>query len=130
MILFAHRLLQRLSLIGHATIVLLFFMACSMPLFAGAIDWPKEREFWSFQKPVRHHLPSVWLKSWPAEPIDFFVLAKLESAGLKPSHQASKRELVRRATFDLTGLPPTPEQVDAFLADTRADAYEQLVERL
>ena len=59
-----------------------------------------------------------------------FILAKLRDQGLSPSPEADRRTLIRRVTFDLTGLPPTPEEVDAFLADDRPDAYERLVDRL
>ena len=63
-------------------------------------------------------------------PIDAFVLAKLETVNLKPAARADKIALIRRATYDLTGLPPTTQQVDEFLADTREDAYERLIDRL
>ena len=74
--------------------------------------------------------PKVKKGSWIQNDIDRFVLAKLEIAGLVPSVEADKRTLVRRLTFDLTGLPPTPEEVNAFLADKSAKAYEKLVDRL
>src|SRR5262249_8660952 len=63
-------------------------------------------------------------------PVDCFVLAKLEAAGLSPTSPADKRTLLRRVTYDLTGLPPTPAEIDAFLADESPDAYEKVVERL
>lgn len=85
---------------------------------------------WSFIPPQRPPLPSVNQKSWPRTPVDYFILAELERRGLKPSPQASKETLIRRVTLDLTGLPPTPAEVDAFLADQRLDAYERLVDRL
>src|SRR5262249_35503074 len=66
----------------------------------------------------------------PRRKIDAFVLAAMEQKGLSPSPEAARRVLIRRVTFDLTGLPPTPEEIDAFVRDQRADAYEQLVERL
>ena len=94
------------------------------------IDWVKGRQFWSFQ-PVREIAPPVVReKNWPRQRIDAFVLAEQEKRGLKPSQTADRRVLIRRATFDLIGLPPTPEEVDAFLADTRLDAYERLIDRL
>src|SRR5262249_41399766 len=69
-------------------------------------------------------------RGWAANPVDAFVLARLEAKGLRPSPPASKVELIRRATFDLTGLPPTPQEGDAFLADDSPPAYETLIDRL
>ncbi|HEX8200094.1 MAG TPA: DUF1553 domain-containing protein, partial [Isosphaeraceae bacterium] len=68
--------------------------------------------------------------AWTRNPIDAFLLAGLEAHGLRPNHPAARHELIRRVTYDLTGLPPTPEEVDTFLADDRPDAYERLVDRL
>ncbi len=90
----------------------------------------KEEKAWAYQKPVRHSFPSVRNSDWVRNPIDLFILAKLESAGLKPSPVATKAVLIRRVTFDLLGVPPTPAEIDAFLADDRPDAYERLVDRL
>jgi hypothetical protein len=90
----------------------------------------QERQHWSFVKPVRPLLPVVRDTTWGRNPIDLFVLAKLEAAGLKPAPEADRRTLVRRLSFDLTGLPPTPAEVSAFLTDPSADAYEKLVDRL
>ena len=100
------------------------------PETAETIDWQKERQFWSFQSPQRHAPPAVVNSSWPAQRLDYFVLAKIEAAKLQPSVPASRRALIRRITLDLTGLPPTPAQVDAFLADDRPEAYRILVDRL
>src|SRR2546429_5061045 len=85
---------------------------------------------WAFVKPERPSLPAVKDKKWPRNEIDRFVLARLEKEGLKPSPEADKPALIRRATLDLTGLPPTPQEVDAFLADKSPGAYEKLVDRL
>lgn len=85
---------------------------------------------WSFLTVNKTAPPKVKKGSWIQNDIDRFVLAKLEIAGLVPSVEADKRTLVRRLTFDLTGLPPTPEEVNAFLADKSAKAYEKLVDRL
>jgi hypothetical protein len=85
---------------------------------------------WAFQPVRRPPLPVVLHASWPLTPVDNFVLAELEKNGLTPSAPADRRTLIRRATFDLTGLPPTPEDVAAFVADARPDAYPRLVERL
>jgi len=88
------------------------------------------RGHWSFVAPVRTQPPVV--KNEPAvrNSIDRFVLARLEQEGLNPAPEADRTTLIRRVTFDLTGLPPTPAEVDAFLADTATDAYERLVDRL
>jgi mono/diheme cytochrome c family protein len=85
---------------------------------------------WSYVKPVCAPLPHVKDTSWPRNPIDHFVLARLEKEGLKPSPEADRATLIRRVSLDLIGLPPTPAEVDAFLADTRPDAYERVVDRL
>ena len=85
---------------------------------------------WAFVKPVRPPLPSVEWKSWPKNGIDYFVLAKLEVAGLKPAPEADRVTLLRRVSLDLIGTPPTPEEVDAFLADRSPNAYEKVVDRL
>ncbi len=94
------------------------------------IDWKKAREFWSFQPPKMPPLPSVRNASWPKTPIDRFILAKLEAEKLTPVRPAAKRELIRRATFDLTGLPPTPEETEAFVKDESPDAFAKVVDRL
>src|SRR5438876_6290458 len=85
---------------------------------------------WALVKPERPPLPAVENKKWPRHEMDYFVLARLEKEGLKPSPEADRTTLVRRVTCDLTGLPPTPQEVDAFLADRNPDAYEKLVDRL
>jgi mono/diheme cytochrome c family protein/cytochrome c553 len=90
----------------------------------------EQRAFWSFQPIRAPAMPPVKNGAWPATAIDRFVLARIEAAGLKASPEADRRTLIRRVTFDLTGLPPTPDEVDAFVADDRPDAWEQLVDRL
>ncbi len=85
---------------------------------------------WAYRAPVLPAIPGVKNKAWVANPIDAFVLAKLEKEGLKPSSQASKETLIRRVSLDLTGLPPSPGEVDAFLADDSSNAYEKVVDRL
>jgi mono/diheme cytochrome c family protein len=90
----------------------------------------EQRAFWSFQPVRKPAIPEVKDKSWVKTPIDNFVLAKLEENNLKPLKPASKRTLIRRATFDLTGLPPTPEEVDAFVNDSSPDAFAKVVDRL
>src|SRR5262249_35422590 len=85
---------------------------------------------WSFQKPERPVVPAVRNDEWAHNPIDRFILARLEKESLTPTEEATRTTLIRRVTFDLTGLPPTPAELDAFLADGRPDAYERLVDRL
>jgi hypothetical protein len=90
-------------------------------------EWKKH---WSFETVKRPELPKVNYSKWPRNGIDNFILAKLEERGFSPSDEADKATLIRRLSLDLTGLPPTPAEVDAFLADTKKDAYERLVDRL
>ncbi|MGH9594256.1 MAG: DUF1549 domain-containing protein, partial [Bryobacteraceae bacterium] len=85
---------------------------------------------WAYEKPVRPEPPAVKDSAWVRNPIDSFILAKLEHEGLKPSPEADKATLLRRVYLDLIGLPPSPADVDAFLADQSADAYEKVVDRL
>lgn len=92
-------------------------------------DWEAARRFWSFQLPQRHPAPPTEL-DWGNGVIDRFVLARLESAGLSPNAPADRRVLIRRLSFDLTGLPPSPQQVNEFLADDRPDATTRWVDRL
>jgi hypothetical protein len=87
-------------------------------------------DHWAFKAPVLPTIPIVRDAGWITNPIDNFILAKLESAGLAPSPPADKRTLIRRATFDLIGLPPTPQEVDAFVADNSVDAYAKVIDRL
>ncbi len=87
-------------------------------------------QHWALVAPQRPELPKVKNKSWPRNAVDYFILARLEREGLKPSAEAAKEKLIRRVTLDLTGLPPTLEEVDAFRADTSKKAYEKLVDRL
>jgi hypothetical protein len=91
---------------------------------------PKERQWWSFQKPVRPPVPRVRNSVLVRNPIDAFILAALEARGLQPAPLSSRRTLVRRVYFDLIGLPPQPEDVEAFLNDKSPKAYEKLIDRL
>ncbi len=94
---------------------------------------PIERRYWAFQ-PRKQATPPAFTdpadKAWVKTPIDAFILEKLKAAGLKPAAQADKATLIRRVTYDLIGLPPTPEEVDAFVKDNSPNAYEKLVDRL
>jgi hypothetical protein len=87
-------------------------------------------QHWSFIQPKRVDAPAIKNQAWAKNEIDRFIAAKLEAEGLEPTKPADKITLIRRVTYDLTGLPPTPAEVDLFLADTSADAYEHVVDRL
>ncbi len=95
-----------------------------------AFDLDEARKFWSFQAPKDSALPRVKNKRWARTPVDHFILARLESKGLTPAPRADKRAWLRRATFDLTGLPPTRPEVEAFLADKSKLAEARVVDRL
>ncbi len=97
---------------------------------ATEVDVAKGREFWSFKKPVAHPAPSVKDEKWPSCDIDRFTLAAMEQQGVHPVKDADPAALIRRLSFDLIGLPPTPEEVSAFTKDHSAAAYERLVDRL
>jgi uncharacterized protein DUF1553/uncharacterized protein DUF1549/cytochrome c len=90
----------------------------------------EQRSYWAFRKPSRPQIPKVKNRSWGRTPIDAFILSKLEKKGLQPSAPADKRTLIRRVTFDLTGLPPTPAEINAFVSDKSPDAYRKVVKRL
>ncbi len=91
---------------------------------------PAQRKYWAFQPVVKAKPPAVKNKAWGKNPIDAFILAKLEEKKIRPAAKADKAILLRRVTFDLTGLPPRPEEVDAFLADKSPRAFEKVVDRL
>ncbi len=102
---------------------------------APANDEPQDfyasaKTHWAYQVPQRPAIPSVKDRNWPKNPIDHFILAKLEEKGIKPSPEADKVTLMRRAAFDLTGLPPTLSEVDAYLANSSEQAYEAWVKQL
>jgi hypothetical protein len=88
------------------------------------------RKHWAFQPITQPALPIVRRAAWVKSPIDTFILARLEAHGLTPAAPADRRALIRRATFDLTGLPPTPDEVESFLLDNSVDALPKLVDRL
>ena len=90
----------------------------------------KQRAFWAYQPLKVVPVPEPKYEHWAKTPIDKFVLAKMLEAGLKPAAQADRRTLIRRATYDLTGVPPTPEEVEAFEKDKSPKAYESLIDRL
>jgi hypothetical protein len=88
------------------------------------------QEHWAFIPPAKHELPKVSQPDWCRNPIDNFILKRLDDEGLKPSPSASKEALIRRLTLDLTGLPPTLEEIDAFLKDNSHEDYQKVVDRL
>jgi mono/diheme cytochrome c family protein len=87
-------------------------------------------DHWAFQPPQRPELPAVRNTAWPRNEIDYFVLARLERAGIEPSPEADRPTLIRRLSLDLLGLPPTPAEVERFVGDEHPEAYERLVDRL
>jgi hypothetical protein len=91
---------------------------------------PESRNYWAYRPVVRPEVPAVKDAKWVRNPVDAFLLAKLEAKGVAPAGPAGKVALVRRVYFDLIGLPPTPEEADAFVKDDSPDAYEKLVDRL
>ncbi|MGH9338121.1 MAG: DUF1549 and DUF1553 domain-containing protein [Acidobacteriota bacterium] len=116
--------------------ILALALALTTPLTAGIALTADElfpdyqRDHWVFQEITRAEPPMVQMKEWVKNPIDAFVLAKLESEGLKPSPEADPIMLLRRASFDLIGLPPTPEEVEDFLGDKSPNAFEKVVDGL
>jgi mono/diheme cytochrome c family protein len=91
---------------------------------------PESKKHWAFVAPTRTAVPEVKQKDWPRNAIDSFILARLDQEKIKPSPEADRVTLIRRVSLDLTGLPPTVPEVDAFVNDKSADAYEKVVERL
>src|SRR5262249_36972747 len=96
----------------------------------GFVLTPEKRNFWSFQPVRKPAIPAVKDRAWIRNPIDNFILSKLEETGLRPLKPAARRILIRRATYDLTGLPPTAEQIESFEKDTSPDAFAKVVCRL
>jgi mono/diheme cytochrome c family protein len=105
-------------------------MGAPFPESAGAGARLRDPDHWAFQTPGNPRAPELMNRAWPLTPVDDFVLAKLEKAGIAPAEKADRRTLIRRLTFDLTGLPPSLAEIDAFLSDARPDAYSRLVDRL
>jgi hypothetical protein len=105
-------------------------LPCLLLLLAAAPAVAADEDHWAWRKPARPALPAVTDRAWVRNPIDRFVLARLEAAGLAPAPPAPRPTLIRRVTFDLIGLPPTPEEIDAFVNDPAPDAYERLIDRL
>ena len=107
------------------SILLLTALTVAMPALADPVEY---QSHWAWKKPERPSVPVV--EPQPINPIDAFIRTKLKAAGLSSSPRASREQLIRRVTFDLTGLPPTPEEVAAFVADRSPDAWEKVIDRL
>ncbi len=102
----------------------------AFPAASAASGRHRDPNHWAFTPPAEVVIPKVQNSAWTQSDLDRFVLAQLEAAGLLPAPKADKRSLIRRVTFDLTGLPPTPAEISAFLNDERPEAYQELIERL
>jgi hypothetical protein len=105
-------------------------IVCLLILSAATTAFADDRDHWAFAPPARPRVPNVNEPAWLRNPIDSFILSRLEAGGLRPAAVAERATLLRRLSFDLSGLPPAPERVDAFLKDESAQAYERLVDRL
>src|SRR5262249_27611143 len=91
---------------------------------------PAQQQHWAWKPPVRPAVPAVRDRPWPPTPVDASILAPLEAAGLAPAPPAAREQLLRRVSLDLIGLPPTPDEIDAFLHDDSPTAWEKVVDRL
>jgi hypothetical protein len=120
--------LRLIKLLKRTSLYLLPFLAFVAQAAAPSLE--EGREHWAFQPLTNPTEPDVKMKTWPKNDIDHFVLAKLEAAGLQPSAEADRATLIRRITLDLIGLPPTPEEVTAFVKNDSPRAYEALIDRL
>ncbi|MCF7784596.1 MAG: DUF1549 and DUF1553 domain-containing protein [Prosthecobacter sp.] len=118
--------------IAPSYILILSLLLCATAQAAApaVIDWNAARQHWSFVPPKAQSLPKVKDSTWPRERVDHFILAQMEKRDLTPAAPADARTLIRRVTLDLTGLPPTPDEVAAFVEDARPDAYARLVDGL
>jgi hypothetical protein len=120
------------AVLNRVALGLLAAVMTTPALVAGedAVIPPAKKEHWAWQRPVHPPVPAVRDAGWVRNPVDAFVLARLEAAGLRPAPAAPREQLIRRVTLDLTGLPPTPGEIDAFVNDPSPDAWERVVERL
>src|SRR5438552_6285910 len=114
----------------RSRILLALFTLFGVLAWSGETAPPAKSDHWAFKPAIRPAIPVVQRQGWARNPIDDFVLAKLEAEKLAPSPEADRVTLIRRLSFDLAGLPPTPEEVEQFIADRRADAYETVVDQL
>lgn len=100
------------------------------PVISSEAGRHRDPNHWAFNPPAQILIPAVKTSTWPQSDLDRFILARLEASGLSPAPHADKRTLIRRVTFDLTGLPPKPAEISDFLNDDRPEAYPELIERL
>ena len=116
---------QRLLVLGGS-------LALGLALYAAGTDTftPSQRSFWSLQPMKKQPAPEVKDKAWVKNPIDAFVLAKLEEKDLAPNPAADRVTLLRRATLDMTGLPPTQDEIQQFQNDKSTNAWEKVIDRL
>ncbi|MDA1050707.1 MAG: PSD1 and planctomycete cytochrome C domain-containing protein [Planctomycetota bacterium] len=105
-------------------------MGAPFPATAGAAERTRDPKHWAFLPLAEPSVPVVTNSKWPHSALDHFILARLEAAGLSSTMRADKRTLIRRVTFDLTGLPPTPDEIGAYFADESPDAFARIVDRL
>ena len=121
----------RLPLLRGWLAALLLLLVCQAALPEEDLPFSaEERNHWAFRPLRRPEVPRVKNTAWVKNPVDAFILARLEPLGITPAPEADRRTLIRRLKFDLLGLPPTPEEVEQFVHDTRPDAYRRLVDRL
>src|SRR3984957_10705508 len=113
------------ALVGFAVATPILFPAEAPHVFT-----PAQKSYWAFQPIKNSPLPAVKNRAWVKSPIDAFILAKLEEKNLQPNPRADKLTLLRRVTIDMTGLPPTQEEIQAFLSDKSPNAWEKVVDRL
>jgi cytochrome c553 len=104
--------------------------ASNVSIRADGVITEQDRQFWSFRPIVNPPLPAVQRSDWPRQGLDYFILSRLEKERIEPVAEADRRTFIRRATFDLLGLPPTDDEIAAFVADERTDACERLIDRL
>ncbi|MEO6786746.1 MAG: DUF1549 domain-containing protein, partial [Chthoniobacteraceae bacterium] len=121
---------EPLSATEIATLTRWINEGAAWPNSADVVKLKDKRDHWSYKPLTNPTPPETKDKAWPRNAVDRFILARLEKENLQPAPEADRVAWLRRASFDLTGLPPTPEKVDAFLKDQRSDAYERIVDEL
>ena len=119
-----------ITVMRRAGILLATCAAAFVPLLTAADKAAVGRDHWAFRPLTRPQVPAVKNQQWARTDVDRFILARQESTGLEPNPRIDARRLIRRVYFDLTGLPPTPEEIDAFVKDSSPRAYEKLITKL